>query len=122
MRPHFSAALGIGLGIIVLSFVPSGQARQSETESQTSLGSMAQISSAVSPRDEVNRIKERYEAHLMSIEGVVGVGVGTCDTQSCIKVFVLEKTSELMEAIPKELEGTKVSVEETGHLRTLPSH
>jgi hypothetical protein len=54
---------------------------------------------------------------LMSIPGVVGTGQGLCDGKPCIKVFVIKKTAELSNKIPREIEGYKVKIEETGILR-----
>jgi hypothetical protein len=66
---------------------------------------------AQGPADEV---KQRHEADLMSIPGVVGVGVGQCDEQACIKVFVEQETPELAGAVPTDLEGVPVELEAIG--------
>jgi hypothetical protein len=50
----------------------------------------------------------------MSIPGIVGVGLGQCDDQSCIKVLVERETPELARAVPTDLEGVPVVVEEIG--------
>jgi hypothetical protein len=50
----------------------------------------------------------------MSIPGIVGVGLGQCDDQSCIKVLVERETPELAEAVPTDLEGIPVELEEIG--------
>ncbi len=73
------------------------------------------------PMAEVGDIKERYEAGLLRIQGVVGVGVGKCRGDGCIKVFVVKKTPELVRAVPSELEGVTVDIEETGEMKGLPS-
>jgi hypothetical protein len=65
------------------------------------------------PADEV---KQRHEADLMSIPGVVGVGVGQCDEQACIKVFVEQETPEVAGIVPADLEGVPVVVEEIGQV------
>lgn len=121
MRTHFLAVIGLSLGAIMFSFALTGYTGQFENESPPLVANPPPAASPGSPTDELDRVKERYEDQLMSIEGVVGVGVGTCDTQSCIKVLVLEKSPKLMEAIPKELEGIKVSIEETNQIRILPN-
>lgn len=64
-----------------------------------------------SPADEV---MQRHEAELMSIRGVVGVGIGQCDDRSCIKVLVERETPELAGALPADLEGVPVELEEIG--------
>ncbi len=57
---------------------------------------------------------ERHETQIMSIPGVAGMGIGECDEHPCIKVFVEVLTPELKDQIPKDLEGVKVDIEETG--------
>jgi hypothetical protein len=66
---------------------------------------------AQGPADDV---KQRHEADLMSIPGGVGVGVGQCDEQACIKVFVEQETPELAGAVPTDLEGVPVELEAIG--------
>ncbi|NIR42821.1 MAG: hypothetical protein GWN99_03005 [Gemmatimonadetes bacterium] len=50
----------------------------------------------------------------MSIPGVVGTGLGKCDDDLCIVVFVAKKTPELSDRIPSELEGYRVDIRESG--------
>lgn len=50
---------------------------------------------------------------------MVGTALGERDGGPCIKVFVVEKTPELLEAIPPELDGHPVALEATGELRAL---
>jgi hypothetical protein len=66
-------------------------------------------------------IKEHSE-ELMSIPGVVGVGQGLCDDNTCIKVYIIEMTPELDKRIPALLEGYKVSIEITGEIRAHPDN
>jgi hypothetical protein len=55
----------------------------------------------------------------MSIPGVVGTGIGQCDGEPCIKVFVVQRTTEVDRQIPDQIEGYPVSVEVTGPFRAL---
>jgi len=71
--------------------------------------------------DDIVQVKERHEAMLMSIPGVVGVGIGDCDGQACIKVLVQESTVELEGQIPQQLEGFKVDIEPTGPIEIQPT-
>jgi hypothetical protein len=64
--------------------------------------------------NDIAAIKERHESWLMSLPGVVGVGIGNCEEKPCIKVYVKEKTPELERQVPKQLEGFEVNVEMTG--------
>jgi len=52
----------------------------------------------------------------MRIPGVVGVGVGQCDEQACIKVLVERQTPEVAAVVPTNLEGIRVVLEEIGQV------
>ena len=54
---------------------------------------------------------------LMSIKGVVGVGIGELNGKPCIKVMLDKKTRRLVKQIPKSLEGYPVVIEETGEFK-----
>jgi hypothetical protein len=62
---------------------------------------------------------KRHTDKLMAIPGVVGTAVGQCDGRPCILVLVVKKSPDLMQKIPRELEGYPVTVEETGAIRSL---
>jgi hypothetical protein len=53
----------------------------------------------------------------MATPGVVGVGIGEAGGRACIKVFVVDNTSNLAARIPSTLEGYAVVVEVTGGFR-----
>src|SRR5688500_6482757 len=53
----------------------------------------------------------------MAVPGVVGTGIGVCDTAPCLKVFAAERTAEIRERIPDQVEGYPVRVEVTGKFR-----
>jgi hypothetical protein len=74
-------------------------------------------SDSAPPERSADEVKQRHEAELMSIPGVVGVGVGHCDGQACIKALVEEETPELARAVPTDLEGIPVELEEIGQVR-----
>ena len=65
-------------------------------------------------------VKERQESKLMSIPGVVGVGIGECEAKPCLKVFVTQQTVELERQIPQQVEGYKVDIEATGPIEAQP--
>ena len=62
-------------------------------------------------------VLKRYSDRLISLPGVVGTSEGLCEGQPCIKVFVTKATPDLVRRIPPDLEGVRVSVEETGAFR-----
>lgn len=59
---------------------------------------------------------------LMSIPGVVGTAQGLFEGKPCIKIFVIKKTPELEQKVPKVLDGHPVVVQETGEIRALPEN
>jgi hypothetical protein len=69
------------------------------------------------PAMKIEEVLKKYTDKLMSISGVVGTGQGLCDGEPCIKVLLIKKTRELERKIPRELEGYKVRLEETGKVR-----
>lgn len=68
----------------------------------------------------IEEVLKKHTDNLMSISGVVGIGQGLCNGEPCIKVFLIRKTQELGEKIPKELGGYKVKIEETGKFQAYP--
>ena len=66
------------------------------------------------PSRTIEDVLKKYTSDLMAIPGVIGTGQGLCDGEPCIKVFLIKNTRESGDKIPKELEGFKVEVEETG--------
>lgn len=62
-------------------------------------------------------VQEAHAEQWESLDGVVGTGVGECDGEPCIKVFVREKTAEIEEELPPEVEGHPVRIEVTGGFR-----
>ncbi len=67
----------------------------------------------------IEEVLKKYTDRLMAIPGVVGTGIGEFEGKPCIKVFVVKKTPEIEQKIPKVLEGYKVIIEETGEFRAL---
>ena len=56
----------------------------------------------------------------MTIPGVVGVGEGLFEKKPCLKVFVVKRTPEIEQKIPKTFGDYPVLIEETGEVRALP--
>ncbi len=75
----------------------------------------------MAPRTIEEVLKENARK-VMSIPGVVGVGQGLCEGNPCIKVFVVKKSPELDQKIPKTLGNYRVLIEETGEIRGLPGN
>jgi hypothetical protein len=70
----------------------------------------------------IEEVLKRHTNRLMSIPGVSGTAQSLCEGQSCIKVYVIEKTPELEQKIPSILGGYPVVIQETGKFRALPEN
>jgi hypothetical protein len=72
------------------------------------------------PPKTLEEVLKRYTDELMQVQGVVGTAQGLCDNKPCIKIFVIQRTKNLEEKLPKSLDGFPVEIEETGEIRALP--
>ena len=68
------------------------------------------------PEKTIEQVLTDHTDSLMSVRGVVGIAQGECSGQSCIRVFVVKKTEELLRQIPPVIEGYQVAVDETGEI------
>ena len=73
------------------------------------------------PEKPIEKVLEENTSRWMSIPGVVGTAQGLCSGQPCIKVFVIEKSAELLDQLPAEIDGYRVEIQETGEFRKLDS-
>jgi hypothetical protein len=65
------------------------------------------------------RAKNRHEAALLAIPGVVGVGVGVSETvagDAVVEVYVEKATPAARSAVPGQVDGVHVKVVETGEI------
>ena len=108
--PQFKQATKVAITIVICSILTIVPIAGCSVENQTQTGCAAENS--------IEEVKQRHEDELLGIEGVVGIGIGECDATPCIIVYVVTKSPELVEAIPKELEGFKVQIEESGDITT----
>lgn len=69
----------------------------------------------------IQAVLEENATTLMAISGVVGTALGECSGKPCIKVFVAQRTPELLKQVPSSLEGYPVAVEESGQFRARES-
>ena len=66
----------------------------------------------------IEEVKNRHEAQLLSMPGVVSVGIGLDDNkQAVIVVGITADNEELKARLPQQLEGHRVSVEVIGKVR-----
>jgi len=69
------------------------------------------------PRPPIEEVQERHTPAWMELPRVVGTGIGLCDEEPCIRVFVSAASPEAEKAIPEKVEGYRVEVVVTGIFR-----
>jgi hypothetical protein len=72
------------------------------------------------PSDDIVAVKERHEARLLSLPGVVGVGIGDCGAEACIKIYMSQRTPDSERRIPKALDGFKTDIRVSGPIQRQP--
>jgi hypothetical protein len=68
----------------------------------------------------IGEIKDRHEMELLSIPGVVGMGISSRFGEPVIVVYLESDSPELAAAVPAELEGFRVITEVTGPIEIQP--
>lgn len=72
----------------------------------------------------IKKVKQDYEAKLLSIPGVVGVGTGEITEglegrQPCIRIYVEKRDEETLSRLPKVIGGFPTDIIEVGKPRLL---
>ncbi len=67
----------------------------------------------------INDVKKKYEKKIMTIPGVVGIGIRKLDDQDAITVLVAERTEIINQQIPQQLKGFPVIIQESGTFHAL---
>jgi hypothetical protein len=71
-------------------------------------------------REKAAEVKKRHSVSLLSLPGVVGVGVKQDDDgQYVLAVHVTTDVEEARATLPEQIEGCKVKVEQSGQYRKL---
>lgn len=65
----------------------------------------------------IQEVKDAHTEAWMELPGVVGVGIGLCDDEECIRVFLARPSPEARRAIPDRVDGYPVDLEVTGGFR-----
>lgn len=73
------------------------------------------------PEKTISGVLKEHTVSLMALPGVVGTAEGRCDGKPCIKVYVKEKSAEIVKQVPAQIEGYPVTIQETGEIRPLGS-
>ncbi len=58
----------------------------------------------------VRAVKRKHEERLMSLPGVVGVGIGRKEGRDCICVYVKDDNPKILAALPRTLEEIPVEI------------
>jgi hypothetical protein len=58
----------------------------------------------------VKAVKRKHEDRLMSLPGVVGVGIGRKEGRDCICVYVNDDSPRILAALPRTLEEIPVEI------------
>jgi hypothetical protein len=67
----------------------------------------------------VTEVKQRHEARLMKMRGVVGVGIGQKDGKDIIRIYVEKENPKILSRIPHALDNVPVEVVVSGTFRAL---
>ena len=67
------------------------------------------------------QVLDENRSAIMAMPKVIGVGIGKCDAELCIKVMVSEHDDELEERLGTLLEEHPYRIEVTEPLQSLPS-
>lgn len=69
--------------------------------------------------NDVDGAKARLAGQLIELTGVTAIGVGESGGSPCLRVWVVELTEELREAVPRTFEGFPVLLQKSGPIRAL---
>ena len=69
----------------------------------------------------IKEVLKRHTDKLMAVPGVVGIAEGRTKGKQCIRIFVIDSSSESLKLLPDNLEGYSVIIEESGEFRALDS-
>jgi len=106
-RKRFSVAHLFFLGLF--SFVILLAGCKPENESKNAM-----------PTRDINTVMEAHTGELMAIPGIVGVAIGENDEKKpCILVLIVEEKDEILEKIPKEIEGHPVCPLVSGEIKPM---
>jgi hypothetical protein len=71
------------------------------------------------PKRSIREVLKSHTDELMAVPGVVGVAEGESHGRPCIRVFVVDRNSELLRRLPGKLDGYRLLVEQSGEFRAL---
>lgn len=118
-------------------FLPVGEIYISVSHKEGDIFDSIKFTLESKGKTKIEQAKEKLLEKLMTIEGVVGGGIGICKVEweevpipevevpktidhLCIKVYLEKDSPELRKKIPSQFEGFKVDIEVTGPIEALP--
>lgn len=104
--PSSALRLAVAGGLLLAACLPPGNADQDDPM----------------PERPIEEVLAAHTPEWMELPGVVGTGIGLCDDEPCIRVFLSRPSPEAEEAIPERVEGHRVELVVTGPItpRTPP--
>jgi hypothetical protein len=94
----------------LLTFGAGCAGREGETEAGSSQEEDAETMS-------IEDVLRERTPGLMAVRGVTGTGLGECEGEPCIVVFVATDSLDLAGALPDTLDGYRVDVRVSGEVR-----
>lgn len=67
----------------------------------------------------IKTVLAKHSRNLASLPGVAAVAEGECDGKPCIKIYLSSDSAEVLESIPKSIEGIPISVSVSGEIKAL---
>lgn len=98
-----------------------GTGRGAPSDQQQALEAASDVAREGSLADtSIVAAQEELTATVIGLPGVVGTGIGLCDGEPCIQVFLAQADRELESEIPRTYRGFAVDIVITGELRARP--
>ena len=69
-----------------------------------------------SDMQKIENIRVQFEACIMGIEGVEGIGAGLCIGKPCLKIYTSVPTQQVRSKLPEELGKIDVDLEYVGEI------
>lgn len=69
----------------------------------------------------VHDVLEQHRAEWMEHPDVTGVGVGSCDGEPCLVVYLIRRSEDVVRALPDRVDGYPVRLEVTGRVVPRPA-
>jgi hypothetical protein len=114
-RLRRSRTATILLVLLAVTLVTVGSTSSCEQRAEEDQGAQNAM-----PSKTIEEVMQEHTDEWMAIRGVSGVGIGECQGQACIKVFVEKATRRLRRKIPEAVDGYRVELVESGRFEARP--